>query len=158
MKIIKQTSTQFTVKQDIPWSLWFWGVAWGFMGVLVAQEKSNVLASIVPLAVGLLPFFVFGQISICDFNANTGQFTIKRQGLLGTRQIQHPLSEIIHVEPKPNSSLAPSYKSSSETGYRIEIVLLSGKIVPLTNYFKSDYENQEKIANQIRVFLVIKPR
>jgi hypothetical protein len=157
MKIIKQTSTQLTVKQEIPWTVWFWGVAWAFLGVLVAQEKSNLLASIVPLVAGLLPFFVFGQISICDFNANTGQFTIKRQGLLGKKQIQHPLSEITLVQTKSNSVLGSDYRSS-DTTYRVEIVLLSGKIVPLSNYFESGYESKEKIANQIRVFLAIKPR
>jgi hypothetical protein len=155
MKIIKHTSTQLIVKQDIPWIFWLFGIGCEFVGVFNALEKNNVLAIIVPLIMGLIPFFVINQISICDFNANTEQLTIKRYGLLGIRQIKHPLSEIILVQTKSMSSIFTDHKSWLEP-YRIEIVLASGKIIPLTNHFENDendYDKQERIANQIRRFL-----
>ncbi len=149
MKVIKQTPTQLTLKEQ-NWVIWFHGALFAGVGVFIIVQALH--AREVPILLGII-FFVIGllallvsEINICDFNADTGQFTLKRQRLLGLpKSIRHPLSKI--ERPEVKSSSGP------EATHKVVIVLLSGEHVPLSTFASSDYEKKQRTVMLIRNFL-----
>lgn len=111
----------------------------------IREEPNLNLFFVVGCFVAGLISLILSEINTCNFNTHTGQFTLKRQNLLGTKEIQHRLSEIVGVE-------IGSYSGERIT-YRVEIVLSSSQRVPLTNNFSSDYEGRQNTASLIRRFL-----
>ncbi|MGM3306553.1 hypothetical protein ACSQ6I_11330 [Anabaena sp. WFMT] len=69
-------------------------------------------------------------------------FTMKRQKLLGTKVIQHQIREIADVQ----------VENDDDGSYRVSIVLVSAKRIPLTPYLPGVTDNQEN-ADMIRQFL-----
>jgi hypothetical protein len=147
MKIVQQTPTQLTLKKP-NWSIWLQSVLFTGFGLFVIVQALYAGKSpgfgIMFFVAGLIGFFC-SEISICDFNADTGQFTLKRQKLLGTKYIQHPLSEIVDIQVKSTSRV--------EATHKVVIVLSSGKHVPLSSLGYGDYEKIQKTETLIRNFL-----
>lgn len=116
--------TSLTEKQDD--RLWMYLIG----GIFVTGGLIALLASVVT----------------CVFDKTLDILTIKQQGLLGTKFIEHRLSEIEDV-------LVEKSNTNDSSSYRVTIVLVSGDRLPLTSYYSSDRTSKQETASCIKSFL-----
>jgi hypothetical protein len=107
-----------------------------------------------------LPSFLFGGIFVTVFfvivysspvvtyvfDKTLNTLTISPRDLFGKKVIQARLSEIEDVQ----------VETGSDDTYRVSIVLVSGKRLPLTLYYSSGRESKQQIALHIKNFLNLK--
>lgn len=145
MKVIQQTPTQLTLRER-PWGFWLFGMVLMGGGVYSALTSGQVLFGGLVALIGVLIILVVAQHVTCSFDRSTAQFTLTRQGFLGTKRVQHPLHEIVAVRVQCDSS-------GKGRTYRVVVVLDSSEQVPLTSFFSSGERDKQAIAACIRTFL-----
>jgi hypothetical protein len=87
----------------------------------------------------------FGKNEIYTFDRTLGTLTVKQQGLLGTKLIQHSLCEIDGVE------VARTKDRDNDIWYEVRLLVCGGSRISLPNTM-NPYE-QEKIAKAINNYL-----
>src|SRR5205085_10365707 len=103
MKVIQQTPTDLTLREQ-PWVFWIFGMVFIGGGLYGALTSGQVLFGGLVALIGVLTILIAAQRVTCSFDRSTAQFTLTRQGLLGTKRVQHPLHEIVAVRVQRNSS------------------------------------------------------
>lgn len=88
-----------------------------------------------------------GRVTSCLFDKTRGSFTLKRQGLFGTKVIEHRIREIADVQ------VEESKYGKGSTSYRVTIVLVSGDRLPITLTYVFDTTLAQETAECIRRFL-----
>jgi hypothetical protein len=94
------------------------------------------------LAVGCMLLMTLDVTCIFDKTLNT--LTIKRQGLLGTKVIEHRLDEIKDVLIEEDDGT-----------YRVTIVLVGELSLPLTSYYSSGSKSKQETVSCIKSFLTL---
>jgi hypothetical protein len=94
------------------------------------------------ITVGLVTMFILGQITTLRLDRSTGLITLKRVGLLGTREGEYLLSDF-------NDSVVEYNDNTS----RIAMVNRAGEHLPLTSVYTSGSRSKEATAKKIREFL-----
>jgi hypothetical protein len=93
------------------------------------------------LAVGILLMI---PVVTCIFDKTLNTLTIKRQGLLGTKVIEHRLDEIKDV-----------LIEEGDGTYRVTIVLVGELSLPLTEYYSSGTKSKQETVLCIKSFLTL---
>ena len=92
------------------------------------------------------------------FDRAQGMLTLKRHSLSPT--LEYPIQEVqaIAVEEERFTSIEePGEPQGSHSGYRISLVLASGKIEPLARTYSSNPKSKFESAEVIRAFLQLPP-
>ncbi|MEH2397304.1 hypothetical protein [Nostoc sp.] len=89
---------------------------------------------------------LLARVVTCVFDKTLDTLTVKQQGLLGTKFIEHRLSEIEDV-------LVEKSTTNHSSNYRITIALVSGDRLPLTSYYSSGRTSKQETASCIKSFL-----
>ncbi|MGE5655668.1 MAG: tetratricopeptide repeat protein, partial [Actinomycetota bacterium] len=97
--------------------------------------------------VGLLMIVFLGCITTCELDKLSGQFTLKRRGLLHQTVIKHPLQHIQGMR------ILESPSSKNNNTYQLNFVLTSGELIPFETYHSSGYRDKESTAQTICTFL-----
>lgn len=95
---------------------------------------------------GLAMIVFLGRITTCQLDKLSGQFTLKRRGILNQTAIEHPLHHIQGIRILQSNS-------SDSTTYQLNFVLTSGELVPFETSYSSGYRKKESTAQTIRTFL-----
>jgi len=143
MKVLEQTLTKL-ILQELPWIVVLIGVVFLLVGLSVAF--SGQLLGLLFTAIGILSLVFMAEVVTCTFDKTLGCMNLKRRGLFKTKVIEHPIEEISGVQ------LEESRDSESST-YRVSLVLVSGKRVPLTSYYSTGLRGKQKTAQDIAAFL-----
>jgi hypothetical protein len=98
-------------------------------------------------AIALILFLSAPYIT-CSFDREADSVTIERRNFLGKRTFQDKISEITTVEVEEQSG-------EETTTYRINLLLKSGKQLPLTYCFTSGWQEKQQITNRLKKFLEI---
>ncbi|MDD1428888.1 DUF4564 domain-containing protein [Dolichospermum sp. ST_sed9] len=93
------------------------------------------------VAVGIL---LMTPVVTCIFDKTLNTLTIKRQGLLGTKVIEHRLNEIKDVLIEDDDGT-----------YRVTIVLVGELSLPLTSYYSSGRKSKQETVSCIKSFLTL---
>ena len=93
------------------------------------------------VAVGIL---LMTPVVTCIFDKTLNTLTIKRQGLLGTKVIEHRLDEIKDVLIEEDDGT-----------YRVTIVLVGELSLPLTSYYSSGRKSKQETVSCIKSFLTL---
>lgn len=93
------------------------------------------------VAVGIL---LMTPVVTCIFDKTLNTLTIKRQGLLGTKVIEHRLNEIKDVLIEDDDGT-----------YRVTIVLVGELSLPLTSYYSSGSKSKQETVSCIKSFLTL---
>jgi len=93
------------------------------------------------VAVGIL---LMTPVVTCIFDKTLNTLTIKRQGLLGTKVIEHRLDEIKDVLIEDDDGT-----------YRVTIVLVGELSLPLTSYYSSGRKSKQETVSCIKSFLTL---
>jgi hypothetical protein len=112
---------------------------------LEIQENSYLMGTIVFVCFGLLGsvMVLLVQSGTFIFDKTLGQLSITRGNILGrNRQEQYPLKQLVGAQLQPNDDT-----------YRVVLMLESGQLVPLTNYYSSGVASKQKIIYEICTFL-----
>ena len=88
---------------------------------------------------GLFILMFLGSIMTCMVDKAIGTSTLKQQGLLGTKVIEHQIWEIAGIRVE-------ELKYIVSGTYRIGIVMRSGECLPLTRYYTGKRHHQETAA------------
>lgn len=111
-------------------------------------ENNYLIAIVCFVAFGLAgsAMVLCVQSSTFTFDKTLGKLTLTRSHIFGRRkQEQHPLKQLVGVQ----------LQHSDET-CRIVLVLDSGKMLPLTNYYSSGTKAKQKIVDQVCKFLGVR--
>jgi len=89
----------------------------------------------------------YSQIVTCVFDRTLGTFTLKQQGLFGTKITEYQIGEIVDIRVE-------ELKDSDGSTYGLGIILRSGERLPLTRYYSSGKRHSyQEIADRLRQFL-----
>lgn len=99
--------------------------------------------------VGFLGSGVITQEFTCNFDKSVGCLTLIKKGFLWTRRVKKPISDIIGLQvDKPQ-------KRQEKKNYRINLVLMSGKLIGLASANESNREETKRLIYCITTFLNI---
>lgn len=112
---------------------------------LEIQQNSYLIGTIVFVCFGL-----FGSVMVLlvqsgtfIFDKTLGQLSITRGNIFGrNRQEQYPLKQLVRAQLQPNDDT-----------YRVVLMMESGQLIPLTNYYSSGIAPKQKIIHEICTFL-----
>ena len=107
------------------------------------QSFFNFFWLCIILAVGCCMLLMI-PVGTCIFDKTLNTLTIKRQGLLGTKVIEHRLDEIKDV-----------LIEDGDGTYRVTIVLVGELSLPLTSYYSSGMEIKQETVSCIKSFLTL---
>lgn len=146
MKVVRQTSTNLML-QNRPTGVWVLG------GVAATIGLSFVLASAWPtyliggLWIALADLSIFlSPVETFTFDKIRKKVTLKQQGWLGTKVIEHRIQEVSEVQIEESTLLGSKF-------YRVNLLLVSGKYLHLIQSPSTDCQNQRALAKRIRIFL-----
>lgn len=122
--------TSLAVKQDDRWISYLFGGTFAAIGIFFA-----------------FGFVVAPVVKTWLFDKTLGSFTLKQQGLFGTKIIEYQIREIADVQVEEWTN------SKGTIYYKVSIVLVSGDRLPLTLYSSSGKKSKQKTASCIRKFL-----
>ena len=111
------------------------------------QSFFNFFWLCIILAVGCCMLLMIPVVT-CIFDKTLNTLTIKRQGLLGTKVIEHRLDEIKDVLVEHNVI-------EDSEGYRVTIVLVGELSLPLTSYYSSGRKSKQETVSCIKSFLTL---
>lgn len=115
-------------------------------------QKGNSLICLAVTGSAVLNFLWLAyccEIVTCDFDKSRGYIIKKRQWFFIARTVERQLKDIVDVQVQEQFN-------RNGKNYRIQLLLASGKDLPLTNYYTNflrKRENIEKEANAIAHFL-----
>jgi hypothetical protein len=144
MQVIEHSATRLVLRER-PWLVWGVGALLAASGLYVAVFASEPLFGGVFTLGGLVAILFAGQTVTCTFDRAAGELTRERRGLLGSRQLRHPLGAVGAVHVRRSSGRGRSY--------RVELALSSGDSVPLTPLYGSGQQDKEMTAALVRDFL-----
>jgi hypothetical protein len=98
------------------------------------------------VVVGLAVAVVMGEIVVCEFDRSSGNLTLKRHSVLGTKVIERRIRDIEDVR------IEESHGSDSST-YRVSLVFTMGDRLPLASYYSSGRQSKQAIADHLCQFL-----
>lgn len=128
--IEKSLEDSLTIQQDEKLLGYIGFVISGFFGLLVL------------LLIATAPCITFS----CDREADS--VTIERRNFFGKKTFQEKVSNITAVEVEEQNG-------EESTTYRINLLLKTGKHLPLTYFFTSGWQEKQQIANCLKKFLEI---
>lgn len=154
MKIVGQTPTKLILR-EVAWLLW--SVCGSFLLPIQflfssADLGTKFFAGVLFPSIGLFVAARYGQIMTYTFDKTRGRMFEKRQGLIGTKVIEHRIETISGVQLQEGSTPEPG-KSPT---YRIILVLASGRSVPLGLFYSSGLRGKQAIAETIATFFNVK--
>lgn len=171
LEIVEQTPARLVLqeKQSLLWrlvgigSVVAAGIFWAVR--ILARDPSGemlwpvlgVFGLTVVVGVGLWMFTV-GDVS-CTFDKEHNQVTVVQKGLLSLLQgggvAKCRLHDISSVTLEEEWETDRSDKNSPSTYkvYRVALVLITGRHIPLTLYHTAELRKQQELANHIRKFL-----
>jgi hypothetical protein len=85
--------------------------------------------------------------SICVFDRTQGHLVVRRRGFSGASTSRHPILEIVKAE------VTESRDIDGDPVYRLQVVLRSGQMVPLSYFWAHGKEDHEAAADALRNFL-----
>ena len=101
------------------------------------------------LLVGFVGSGVITQEFTCQFDKTVGSLTLIKKGFLWTRRVKKPISDIIGLQvDKPQNK-------KQTNNYRINLVLMSGKVIGLASAHESNRVEIKRLINCITTFLNI---
>ena len=153
MKVIHR-SQNLLILQERPLILWIIGGICIAIALFVigssTQEQVNlfwkIVFAVIFIAGGM--FMILTPFATYRFDREIGNLILKRQGLFGTKIIEHRLSEIQDVQVEESTD-------SDGSTYRVIIMLMSGNCLPLTYYYNCDRIDKQKTVSWIKSFLHI---
>lgn len=144
MKITQPRSNQLILEHQ-PLLVWLFGGVFGVAGLWMIFHSGGV-AWLIPVAISVFIITSMGQIVTCVFDKAEGRFTLKQQGVFGTKMIEQRIRDISDIQVEQSVS-------SEGTTYRVTIRFTTGEHVPLTEYYSSGITDKQKTADRIRAFL-----
>lgn len=146
MKVVQQTSTNLML-QNRPVGVWLLG------GIAGAIGFSFVLASAWPVYLIGGPWIAVADLTVLlspvetfTLNKIHNRVTLKQQGWLGTKVVEHAISEISEVQIEESVQVGSRF-------YRVSLVLTTGEHLDLVQFPSTDYRSQQALAKCIRAFL-----
>lgn len=100
------------------------------------------------LLAGLVGSGVVTQEFTCNFDKSVGCLTLIKKGLLWTRRVKKPISDIIGLQ-------VDKVKKQQKKNYRISLVLMSGKRIGLTSGNEPNQGETKTLINCLTTFLNI---
>lgn len=113
------------------------------------QEDNRLFSCIfggVFLLAGLGGSGVMTQEFTCNFDKTVGSLTLIKKGILWTRRVKKPMSDIIGLRVDP-------VKKQEKKNYRVSLVLMSGKRIGLTSGKESNRTEVQTLINCLTTFL-----
>lgn len=117
--------------------------------LLAVQQDDRFRSYLLGSIFVIIGFFILNIAPVVTLilNKNLNILTLKRQGLLPTKDVQYRLSEIQDIKVEDTTD--------DETCYRVSIVLISGRCLPLTFYYSNNQTSIQEVASCITNFLNI---
>jgi hypothetical protein len=145
MKIKQDANGRLIVKHDLALFGLAFLIAFGTAAAISVVNAQWTFALIMT-AVTLFSLILLSVRSTCAFDRAHGMVVLVRRSIFGTKieEIQFRDLKTIRVETNVDSE--------GDT-YRAILVLKTGKIVPLTGYFSSNYTVVNRTVDEIKAFL-----
>lgn len=117
--------------------------------LLTVQQDNRFRSYLLGSIFVIIGFFVLNNAPVVTLilNKNLDTLTLKRQGLLPTKDVQYRLGEIQGIQVEDTTD--------DETCYRVSIVLISGRRLPLNSYYSNNQTSIQEMASCIKNFLNI---
>ncbi|MBE9101502.1 tetratricopeptide repeat protein [Vacuolonema iberomarrocanum] len=115
---------------------------------LEIQQNSYLIGIIIFIFFGLFGsvMVLFIQSGLFTFDKTLGQLTITRSHIFGRkRQEQYPLKQLVAAQLQ-----------HSKEACRVVLMMESGQLIPLMNYYSSGIAPKQKIVNEISTFLGVR--
>ena len=143
-----QSSDQSLTVQDKPIFLWFFGLVFAGVGLMVMfQPEAWLFGGIFFLVGGLI--VVYTPLTTATLERSSGLLTLRSQAIIRRTVKEIPLGEIVDVV------LQSSRTSRGGRTYRVAFVLQDGSEVPLTGYYSSGSAGKQRQADALRSFLAL---
>lgn len=158
MKILEHNRERLVI-QLVPWGTWaatFGGAAFMFALLLVIgglngnlSERvgflllTNPLAYFAYVSIGLGLWF--GKVHTLTLDRNANLLRLRKRGLLGAQQVEHPLSSVRRVWV--------AHKEERRPTYAVEIHLEGGQKLQLSQVYTQEQEPKRELAGHIESFL-----
>src|SRR6476469_5579082 len=143
MNVVQRTADRLVIRER-PWLEGFVGLMFLAAGLYAVGNAPQRLfgASFAALGAGVLLWVA--RVVTCTFDRERGLFIRTSRGVLGSSEIEKPLSDIVGVWVQ--------LSSGRSTMFRVELAMRSGDRVALTGG-SSGRSTKERIAADIRSFL-----